>query len=312
MLIPPNWIFLAAVGLAGIQWPGVWLLGAGVELAYLAWLSTSARFHAILDGDKILERKEQTVQVQDSLLERLTPNDRDCYDALDARCRELLERHQISQDADAVGALASGLSRLRWVFLRLLVSRGPLEELVSDDRILAQADAQAKELETQLADTEPSADKFTTEKRQVLQKKLKDCQLVRQNSLAVQLQTRIAALEERLARTDLSEDLRKSLVGQCEILKQRQAKRQEAGVQLTFVDAELTRITEQVELLREQAMMAHDPRSVSDRVDAITGTLGGANDWIMQQQRFMGQIEDTIQDPPPIQMTPRKKTSVNA
>ncbi len=68
------------------------------------------------------------------------------------------------------------------------------------------------------------------------------------------LEERIANLQARL-KEPLSEDLRKSLTGQIEILQQRLERRREAKEKLAFLDAELTRIQEQVELVREQAVL---------------------------------------------------------
>ncbi len=44
MFVAPNWIGLAAIGLLGLTNPGFWLVGAGVELAYLLGLATNPRF----------------------------------------------------------------------------------------------------------------------------------------------------------------------------------------------------------------------------------------------------------------------------
>ena len=94
--------------------------------------------------------------------------------------------------------------------------------------------------------------------------------------------------------------LRKSLTAQLEILQQRQEKKREAVEKLAFLDAELTRIQEQVELLREQSVLSTDPEIVSQRIDQITTTLGGTNQWIRDQQKIYGAMEDLLSDPPPL------------
>ena len=48
---------------------------------------------------------------------------------------------------------------------------------------------------------------------------------------------------------------------------------------------------------REPAMLAQDPRTVSDRVDAITSSLSGTSDWIVKQQSMLGQIEELRKEP---------------
>jgi hypothetical protein len=111
---------------------------------------------------------------------------------------------------------------------------------------------------------------------------------------------RIGKLQLQLKDSAVGEDLRKSLSGQIEILQQRLAKKREAVEKLAFLDAELTRIQEQVELLREQSVLATDPETVSQRIDQVTTTLGGTNQWIQDQQKIYGAMEDLLADPPPL------------
>jgi hypothetical protein len=120
---------------------------------------------------------------------------------------------------------------------------------------------------------------------------------------ASRLQERIENLKLRLAQESLGDDLRKSLTGQIEILQQRIEKRREAREKLAFLDAELTRIQEQAELVREQAVLATDPESVSQRIDQITATLGGTSQWISEQQKIYGAVEDLMAEPPPLSVS---------
>jgi hypothetical protein len=94
--------------------------------------------------------------------------------------------------------------------------------------------------------------------------------------------------------------LRKSLSSQNEILRQRLERRSEARDKLAFLDAELTRMQEQVELIREQAILSTDPEALSERIDQITTTLGGTTQWIRDQQQIYGAMEDLLAEPPPI------------
>ena len=123
-----------------------------------------------------------------------------------------------------------------------------------------------------------------------------------------QLKGRIDKLQEELGQPSISEDLRKSLTAQIEILQQRQEKKREAVEKLAFLDAELTRIQEQVELLREQSVLSTDPEVVSQRIDQITTTLGGTSQWIRDQQKIYGPMEDLLSDPPPIVVQSSKES----
>ena len=115
-------------------------------------------------------------------------------------------------------------------------------------------------------------------------------------------EAKIAKLEARLKDEKLSEELRRSLTGQIEILQQRLQKQGEADEKLAFLEAELTRIQEQVELIREQAVLASNPDTISQRIDQIAATLGGTTQWIREQQQIYGQVEDLMAEPPPVAM----------
>jgi hypothetical protein len=119
----------------------------------------------------------------------------------------------------------------------------------------------------------------------------------------------LALLERRLATEQLTEELRRSIEGQADILRQRIAHRGEAERQMAYIDAELTRIEQQVELIREQAALSTDPGVLSRRIDEITATLGGTSDWIRDQQQLMGAMEDLLADAAPPLSLPRGKES---
>ncbi len=134
-------------------------------------------------------------------------------------------------------AQQEGLGRLTWMYLRLLVARHAIENVLG----------------------EPSGDPSN-------------------------LNRSLASLERQVKDEELSTRLRRSLEGQIEILRQRIDRRGEAERQLTFIDAELARIEQQVELIREQAALSTDPELLSQRIDEIAATLGGTSQWIRDQQ----------------------------
>lgn len=137
--------------------------------------------------------------------------------------------------------------------------------------------------------------------RQSILKVLRDSQAADRDRRS--FDERIKALQDRLKDESLNVELRKSLTGQLEILQQRQGKQAEARDKLAYVEAELTRIHEQVELLREQAGLTSDPGVMCQRIDEISATLGGTNQWISEQQRIYGQVEDLL-EPPTVAIPP--------
>ena len=115
-----------------------------------------------------------------------------------------------------------------------------------------------------------------------------------------ELQRRIVSLERQERGDNVSDELRRSLEGQLEILRQRQQQRADAERKLAFIDAELERIAQQVELIREQAALSTDPELLSQRIDEITATLGTTGQWIRDQQQVFGAMEDLLTEPPPL------------
>ena len=125
----------------------------------------------------------------------------------------------------------------------------------------------------------------------------------------VELQKRIASLERQQTQSGLSEDLARSLSGQLEILRQRLQQRTDGDRKLAYIEAELERIQQQVELIREQAAMSTDPELLSRRIDDITATLGTTGQWIRDQQKVYGAMEDLLTEPPPLTPDSRARES---
>jgi hypothetical protein len=123
------------------------------------------------------------------------------------------------------------------------------------------------------------------------------------------VEARIKALEAKVKDAALGEELRKSLSGQIEILQMRLEKQKEARDKLAFLEAELTRIQEQAELIREQAVLSTNPEVVSQHIDQIAATLGGTTQWIHEQQQIYGTVEDLLTEPPPVTVPSATKVS---
>jgi hypothetical protein len=264
MLVPPNWIGLAAIGLLGLTNPGFWVIGLGVELGYLALLTTNGRFQRTVAASGLLAARGDWQQRHDTLVARLPDVDQARYVALVARCRAILD--QQAQTAALAGGLESqeeSLGRLSWMYLQLLLARRAIARVVKDPVDPRSADS---------------------------------------------LDARVDALRKRLVDSALGEDLRKSLQGQLDIMVQRQSQRAEGKQKIAFLESELTRIQEQVELLREQAALSTDAAGLSSRIDEVTATLGGTAQWIQDQQKVFGSMDDLLAEPP-LALPPRARQS---
>ncbi len=257
MFVPPNWVGIGAFILLGLVSPGFWVMGLGLELAYLGTLSTNNRFQRYVDATMRWKERRAWQQRVDQLVTQLGADGQRRYRELEVRCRAILEQqYRLNAPASGIDAQGQGLGRLLWVYLRLLLARQAV------DRVVRNAN-----------DTQEDSER---------------------------LRQRIADLESRLKDEKMGEELRRSLTGQTEILQQRLQKRQEAHDKLAFLDAELTRIQDQVELVREQAVVAADPETLSQRIDQITTTLGGTTEWMKEQQQIYGAVEDLLAEPPPL------------
>ena len=256
MVVPPNWIGLAAAGMLGLVNPGFWVLGAGLELGYLLLLSTNDRFRRTVAAEDSLDARGGWDERITKTLARLTPLDRRRYDALLARCQSILDLQAgHGEPPPGLAAQQDGLGRLTWMYLRLLAARHTIDHVLG---------AEATD--------------------------------------AGELQRELRRLEERVAGGDLPGELRRSLEGRIEILRQRLAGREDAGKQLAYIDAELTRIEHQVELIREQAALSSDPELLSQRIDEIAATLGTTSAWIRDQRQVFGAMDDLLAEsaPPPM------------
>lgn len=265
MFVAPNWVGLGAFSLLGLLNPGFWVLGAGLELGYLLLLSTNPRFQRLIAARPLNESSREWNQRIQTLLARLDNADRNLYNTLAERCRSIidLQVHSGATDPEGLDAQADSLGRLTWMYLRLLVARNTIQQVIGAAGSSGVAD----------------------------------------------LQRKIASLERQQKAPEVSDEVRRSLAGQLEILNQRVRQRADAEQQLAYIEAELERIAQQVELIREQAALSTDPELLSRRIDEIAGTLGSTGQWIREQQKVFGAMEDLLTEPPPLTHEARARES---
>ncbi|HEY5894070.1 MAG TPA: hypothetical protein VIT91_12645 [Chthoniobacterales bacterium] len=249
MFVAPNWVGLAAFGVLGFLNPGFWILGAGVELGYLFFLTSNSRFRHYVDS---LETGQDVKLWQEKVAERggrLLPENARRFQGLQERCESILNRQQATGPLADIQGQSENLGKLAWIYLGLLQTKQTVEHVVGQT-----GDAPFR---------------------------------------------KILNVEKQL-QNETDESLRRSLEGQLEILKQRVATQEKARDKIEFLDAELSRIEEQVELIREQSLLGKDPGSVSRRIDDVTATLGSTTAWMREQQQAYSELEDILDEPPAI------------
>ncbi len=256
MFVAPNWIGLAAAGLLGVVNPGFWVLGAGLELAYLLTLSTNGRFQRLVDARQSVGAQSESLARKGDLLNQLPNEDKQRLAEFEHRAQSILalQRQTSATTLAGLEEQHAGLNRLAWMYLRLLSARRVIEHVLEDADVVDRQDLEAK--------------------RTLLQKQAKD--------------------------ETIDAEIRRSLASQIEILTQRIDSRAEAERKLGFLDAEIERLEQQVELIREQAALSTDPSQLSLRIDEITASLGTTSQWIRDQQQVFGAMDDLLSDAPPL------------
>jgi hypothetical protein len=120
--VPVNWLYLAAIGVAGIAFPPLWLIGAAGELALLAGLSNNARFqNAVRARRRLLHGALEEEQIE-SLIQSLSGGYRHKYERFRERCAEVLQivkRVGHMSDAD-YETYQKHLADLREVYAKML------------------------------------------------------------------------------------------------------------------------------------------------------------------------------------------------
>lgn len=91
----------------------------------------------------------------------------------------------------------------------------------------------------------------------------------------------------RLSAAEPDGPLARSLGSTLEILEKRLANVDAAEKNLAVIDAELTRIEQQVRLVREESAVSGRPELLSARLDAVTSTLGETSRWMDQHAELL-------------------------
>jgi len=112
------------------------------------------------------------------------------------------------------------------------------------------------------------------------------------------LEDRLKEVEEELKKPGLPAELQRSHESRRAILEERIEKRQESLGKLDFTRAELQRIEEQVQLMRDDAALQADPQTLSGNIDRVTGEMQEAAKWISEQRQFYRGLGDLLEEPP--------------
>lgn len=149
MPIPPNFFYLAAMGLAGaLLNPGFWALGLGGEVLYLWAMSQNERFRKAIDAEN--QQADPVDQRYRGLLAQLSGDQQQRQRQIESRAREILATLGSSP---LLATHADSLQQLVWLHLRLLVARQAIHHVVATARDeAAQLDRQETQIIERLKD----------------------------------------------------------------------------------------------------------------------------------------------------------------
>ena len=169
MPVPPNWFALAGFGLLGVFLsPGFLLLGAGAEIAYLAWLANSRRFRNVVDAEAGVVEVDPVDARYTELLRALDGPLLKRQRLVEERAREILGRLGASP---LMSAHADSLQQLVWLHLRLLVARQAIGEVVATgrrDRAALQEQEDGIDERLQQADLDPGLRRSLEQQKAVI------------------------------------------------------------------------------------------------------------------------------------------------
>jgi hypothetical protein len=104
------------------------------------------------------------------------------------------------------------------------------------------------------------------------------------------LEGEITKLEERLTAAEADSALTRSLQGTIDIKRKRLDNLARADESLQVVEAELDRIEQQVELIREESAVTGKPEALSIRLDAVTTAMSETSRWMDDHAELFGSL----------------------
>jgi hypothetical protein len=145
--LPVNALALLGFVILGFGHPGFWLLGAGLEAAYLASLVSHPRFQRLVNALLRDQTTAEAEQGRQELIHSLDLPSRQRLVALEGKRGRILDLARESRIGDfELESAQDALNRLLWIYLKLLVARRQLAA--------TRAQANAAELQQKAAELE--------------------------------------------------------------------------------------------------------------------------------------------------------------
>jgi hypothetical protein len=266
--VPINALACLGVGILGFAFPPLWLLGLGLETAYLFGLATHPRFRKYVDAHAAKAgRQRQAPAAEETaqrILRELPPASVQRFEALRRHCQELRRiaanlRHPDPLDAGAPleDLQVAGLDRLLWIYLRLLFTQHMLRRVF-------------------------------------------------ENASEQQVARDIRSLEEQirlLGDDPRRQKARKTLEDNLETCRQRLANFQAAREKGELVNLEIDRLENKIRSLSELAVSRDEPNYIAGQVDHVAASMV-QTERTMQELQFATGLASVDEDVP--QLLPRE------
>jgi hypothetical protein len=123
------------------------------------------------------------------------------------------------------------------------------------------------------------------------------------------LERRANELTRSLAEAS-SDEHKRTIEAKIDILKRRAERQAEAQARGAHVDADLERIEQQVELLREETLLTTDAGGgLSRRIDTASSTLTETVQWVKEQEDTTAELDELLGEEPPLLAPLRRSPS---
>lgn len=194
---------LACLGLfaLGFGHPAFWLLGLGLESAYLTLLAGSARFQRVVQGRDLVKEAEQREQHRIRLLDSLSTSARKRYNKLMQQAYAVVP----AGDSSVGDLLRDNLAGMLWTFLRLLASQEKVQGIL-DNANRSDAELELAELEKRIADApaDSALQRSLTASVEILRKRLANLDRAKESTLVLsaeleRIERQITLLREEAA-----------------------------------------------------------------------------------------------------------------
>jgi hypothetical protein len=241
--VPVNVLACVAVAVLGFVFKPLWLLGLGLETAFVFTLANNPRFRAYVDARKHREARAAAGDSSGATLQRilreLPPESIKRFEGLRRHCLELQQVAANLRQTDAASPVSpleemqlSGLDRLLWVHLRLLFTQHMLERVFRE--------ASEEEIGRQVGE----------------------------------LEEKLRRLEEKAGgEAGARARMRKALEDNLQTCRERQAHYQMARDRVELVRLELDRLENKIRSLGEMAVNRQEPEYVAGQVDQVASGM---------------------------------------